>query len=220
MYAPAYFDEARLEVLQQLMAAHPLATLVTHDAGGGLCADHIPFEIAVPTPDAPFGTLRGHVARANPLWRNEAEVLLVFQGAQAYISPAWYEEKTLGGKVVPTFNYAVVHAHGPLRAIHDPAWLLALLERLTKRHEADRAAPWKVADAPRAYIDQMLAAIVGIEIPIARIQGKWKISQNRSGADQARVAAGLGARSDAPALAMAALMQQSLMPQAPMPQSE
>ena len=205
MYAPAHFDEARLDVLHQLMAAHPLATLVSHDAGG-LCADHLPFEIAAPTPDAPFGTLRGHVARANPLWRKEAEVLLVFQGEQAYISPSWYEEKALGGKVVPTFNYAVVHAHGALRAIHDPAWLLALLERLTARHEADRPAPWRVADAPPAYIRQMLAAIVGIEIPIARLQGKWKISQNRCAADQARVAAGLGARADAPAQAMAALM--------------
>ena len=209
MYAPSHFDESRLDVLHQLITAHPLGTLVTHDADG-LCADHIPFEIAAPTPNAPFGTLRAHVARSNPLWQHDADdghALVVFQGAQAYISPAWYEEKTVSGKVVPTFNYAVVHGHGTLRAIHDPDWLLALLERLTARHEAPRSAPWKVGDAPRAYIDNMLAAIVGIEIPLARIQGKWKISQNRSAQDQANVAAGLSASDTAPSLAMAALMR-------------
>ncbi|MDB5917919.1 MAG: transcriptional regulator [Massilia sp.] len=189
MYAPSHFEETRLDTLHALIEAHPLGTLVTHGAAG-LDADHIPFEIAAPTPDAPFGTLRAHVARANPLWRQGgAPVLVVFQGPSGYVSPSLYLEKPLSGKVVPTYNYAVVHAHGVLRAVEDPAWILALLERLTGRHEASRAAPWRVADAPPAYIETLLAAIVGIEIPLDRLQGKWKLSQNRPPADQAAVAA-------------------------------
>ncbi|MDC8760182.1 FMN-binding negative transcriptional regulator [Janthinobacterium fluminis] len=192
MYQVAHHEESRLDVMHALIAAHPLGTLVSQDAGG-LCADHIPFEIGAPTSEAPFGVLRGHVARANPLWRREAEVLTVFQGAQAYISPAWYEEKAHSGKVVPTYNYAVVHGHGRLRAIHDPAWLLALLEDLTRRHEAAMPAPWRVADAPPDYIAKLLKAIVGIEIPLDRIEGKWKASQNHSAQNKLNIAAGLGA---------------------------
>ena len=153
MYAPSHFEETRLDTLHALVEAHPLGTLVTHGAAG-LDADHIPFEIAAPTAAAPFGTLRAHVARANPLWRQAgAEVLVVFQGPSAYVSPSLYAEKPASGKVVPTYNYAVVHAHGVLRAIEDPAWILALLERLTARHESPRAAPWAVRDAPPDYID-------------------------------------------------------------------
>lgn len=189
MYTPSHFSELRLEVLQALVTAHPLGTLVTH-SDAGLDADHIPFELAAPTPDAPFGTLRAHVARANPLWRLAGtQVLAVFQGASAYVSPSLYEEKPLSGKVVPTYNYAVVHAHGVLRAIEDPEWILALLQRLTTHHEAPRAAPWSVADAPPDYIATMLKAIVGIEIPLDSLRGKWKLSQNRSPADQEAVAA-------------------------------
>jgi transcriptional regulator len=189
MYTPSHFSENRLDVLQALVAAHPLGTLVTH-SDAGLDADHIPFELAAPTPDAPFGTLRAHVARANPLWRLAGTpVLAVFQGASAYVSPSLYEEKPLSGKVVPTYNYAVVHAHGVLRAIEDPEWILALLQRLTTHHEAPRAMPWSVADAPPDYIATMLKAIVGIEIPLDSLRGKWKLSQNRSPADQEAVAA-------------------------------
>jgi len=204
MYTPKHFNETRLEVLHQLIHSHPLATLITLD-GGSLCADHIPFELTAPSVAAPFGVLRGHVARANPLWRHAqaGDVLAVFQGPQAYISPAWYEEKSISGKVVPTFNYAVVHAHGPLRIIDDVQQLLALLERLTNRHEAVRSAPWQVSDAPSAFIEQIMTAIVGIEIPIAHLEGKWKISQNRSGPDQSSIAAGLSGDGNA---AMAALM--------------
>lgn len=199
MYSPSHFEETRLDALHALVEAHPLGTLVTHGAQG-LCADHIPFEIAAPSAAAPFGVLRAHVARANPLWRQAgAEVLAVFQGPAAYVSPSLYEEKPLSGKVVPTYNYAVVHAHGVLRAIEDPGWILALLERLTGRHEAVRAAPWAVRDAPPEFIDTLLKAIVGIEIPIGRLQGKWKLSQNRPPADQAAVALDTGA-------ALAALM--------------
>jgi transcriptional regulator len=189
MYAPSHFEETRLEALHALIEAHPLGTLVTH-GDAGLNADHIPFEIGAPTAEAPYGTLRAHVARANPLWRQAgAEVLAIFQGPSAYVSPSLYAEKPVSGKVVPTYNYAVVHAHGVLRAIEDPAWILVLLERLTAHHEAARGAPWAVRDAPPAYIDAMLKAIVGIEIPLARLQGKWKLSQNRPPADQAAVAA-------------------------------
>jgi transcriptional regulator len=189
MYAPPHFEETRLDALHALITAHPLGTLVTHGAAG-LEADHIPFEIAVPTAAAPFGTLRAHVARANPLWRQAgAEVLVVFQGPSAYVSPSLYAEKPASGKVVPTYNYAVVHAHGVLRAVEDPAWILALLGRLTAHHESARAAPWSVQDAPPAFIDTLLKAIVGIEIPLGRLQGKWKLSQNRPPEDQAAVAA-------------------------------
>ena len=186
MYTPSYFSETRVDALHALIAQHPLGTLVTHDAGG-LCADHIPFEISAATDDAPFGVLRAHVARVNPLWRKGGEAMVVFQGPSAYISPALYEEKAVSGKVVPTWNFAVVHAHGTMHAIEDPAWLLALLERLTATHEASRTAPWSVHDAPREYIDRLLQAIVGIEIPLTRLEGKWKLSQNRSAHDRAAI---------------------------------
>ncbi len=208
MYKRAPFNETRLELLHGLITAHPLGALVTQGPDG-LCADHVPFEIGAPTADALFGTLRAHIARANPLWRTErhqGQSLVVFQGPQAYISPAWYEEKALSGKVVPTYNYAVVHAHGPLVVVDDPAWLLGLLERLTARHEANRPAPWKVGDAPPAYLDSMLNAIVGIELVLSRIEGKWKISQNRSPHDQAAIGVGLAADATPESAGMAALM--------------
>lgn len=202
MYVPAHFVETRCEVLHALMADHPLGTLVMQGAGG-LDADHIPFEIAAPSAQAPYGILRAHVARANPLWRQDGQdALVVFQGPSAYISPAFYEEKAISGKVVPTYNYAVVHAHGRLSAIEDPAWLLALLERLSARHEAGRATPWSVHDAPHDYIDRLMQAIVGIEIPLQRLQGSFKLSQNRSARDRASIAEGLEA-----GCALAALMR-------------
>ena len=191
MYTPSHFEERRPELMQGLIAQHPLGTVITHSAAG-LDAHHIPFELCEPTADAPYGVLRAHVARANPLWRHEGEVMVVFQGRSAYVTPSLYEEKPLSGKVVPTWNYMAVHAHGTLRAIEDPAWILALLERLTLKHEAARAAPWAVHDAPREFIDKLLAAIVGIEIPVQRIQGSWKVSQNRSERDQVAIAADTG----------------------------
>jgi transcriptional regulator len=191
MYAPSYFNETRPEQLHGLVARHPLGTLITHGAAG-LDATHIPFELAAPEPGAPFGVLRAHVARANPLWRHVGDTLTVFQGPSAYIAPALYEEKERTGKVVPTWNYMAVHAHGTLRAIEDPAWILALLERLTATHEAARAAPWAVHDAPPEFIDKLLRAIVGIEIPVQRMQGTWKLSQNRSQQDRRAIAADTG----------------------------
>jgi len=194
MYVRDKDAETRLDVLHALIASHPLGTLVTHSAAG-LAADHIPFEISPATEAAPFGVLRAHVARANPLWRLAgADVLVVFQGPHAYISPALFDEKAISGKVVPTWDYAVAHAHGRLCAIEDKAWLLALLNRLTDTHESTRAAPWAVADAPAAYIDALSQAIVGIEIPLTRVEGKWKLNQTNPLSDRQRMAADLSAR--------------------------
>ena len=213
MYTPSSFREERLEVLHGLIAAHPLGALVRHGEDG-LCADHLPFEIAAPTPEAPFGILRAHVARANPLWRAAGtDCMVIFQGPHAYITPAWYAEKQISGKEVPTFNYAVAHARGPLRAIDDAAWLLGLVERLTARHEAGQAQPWQVADAPAAYIDQLLKAIVGIEIPLTRLTGKWKLGQNRTQEDQASMARGLAQDSQpGAAQALGALIAANVTP--------
>ena len=188
MYLPAHFEQHDANLLQALMREHPLATLVTTQDGAPT-ADHVPLEY-----DAAKRILRGHVARANPLWRAAAgqAVLAVFCGPQAYITPSWYATKAATHKVVPTWNYTVVHAHGTLRAIEEAPWLHALVSRLTAHHEEPRAKPWAVSDAPDDYVQQMLRAIVGIEIPVDRLIGKWKISQNRNEADRAGVAAGLG----------------------------
>ena len=194
MYLPSLFEETRIEVLAGLIHEHPLATLITQN-DAGLVANHIPIEFD-PAP-APFGILRGHVARANPVWRETvagSEVLLVFQGPSAYVTPAWYATKKQTGKVVPTWNYAVVHARGPLVVRDDPVWLRAFLEKLTDRHESGRTAPWKVGDAPEDFIRSQLRAIVGIEIPLTGLSGKWKMSQNRPPADRAGVIRGLRER--------------------------
>ncbi|HEX9171115.1 MAG TPA: FMN-binding negative transcriptional regulator [Telluria sp.] len=201
MYLPAAFAETRIDVMHALIATHPLGALAMHGPEG-LAADHIPFEISAPSADAPLGVLRAHVARANPLWRRGGEqVLALFQGPQAYVSPAFYEQKQIDGKVVPTWNYALVHAHGTLRAIEDPVWLYALLQRLTQRHEEPRAEPWSIDDAPRAYIEALLKAVVGIEIVIERLEGKWKASQNRTAGDQRRVHSGLAGHPEGKAMA-------------------
>ena len=204
MYLPTHFKESRPEVLHELMRTHPLGLLVTQDASS-LQADAIPFMLD--TERGEFGTLVAHVARANPLWREartEVESPVVFQGPQAYVSPAWYPSKQETGKVVPTWNYVLVEARGRLRVIDDAAWVAALVTRLTDHHEDARTdaprTPWKVTDAPDDYIASMQRAIVGIEIELTALNGKWKVSQNRSTADRAGVAAGLGAH------AMAALV--------------
>jgi transcriptional regulator len=208
MYVPSHYKETRVEVMHALVKSHPLGALVRLGANG-LDADHIPFEIAPPSAGAPFGVLRAHVARANPLWREAGnQVMVLFQGPSAYITPELYEEKAVNGKVVPTWNYAVVHAHGPLRVIDECDWVRAMVERLTSRHEQARADPWAVSDAPPDYIDAMLKAIVGIEIPIDRLEGKWKVSQNRSEQHQARMAAGLAQEPGGAALAQ--LMRERL----------
>ena len=206
MYMPSTFKEDRIEVMHELIRAHSLATLVTLTAGG-LSANHIPMLI-VPEP-APYGTLIGHVARANPLWREfdaNTDVLAVFSGPQGYITPSWYASKPDTGKVVPTWNYAVVHACGPLVIHDDIEWLRQLVTRLTERNEAPRALPWQVSDAPADFVDARLKDIVGIEIPLRRLEGKWKMSQNRVPRDRAGVVAGLRGAGDEQSQAMANLV--------------
>jgi len=209
MYLPSHFEETRVEVLHQLIREHTLGVLVTLGPEG-LNANHIPFEVE-PTP-APLGTVRGHVARSNPVWRDfsrDVEALLIFQGPQAYVTPSRYPTKRETGKVVPTYNYIVVHAYGPLRVVEDRAWLRELVERLTTRHEAARPQPWKISDAPGDYIENMLGAIVGIEIRVSKLLGKWKTSQNRPPVDREGVVRGLSEINDADAAAMASLVKGS-----------
>src|SRR5688572_19678753 len=192
MYIPAHFAETRLDVLHELIRRRPLGTLIA-STESGLEANHIPFLLSEAT--SPHGVLRCHVARANSIWKRlseEQEVLVVFQGEGAYVSPSLYEAKAKDGKVVPTWNYIAVHAYGIPRIVTDPAWLHGLVSDLTDEHEAAREAPWRVSDAPSDYIAKMLGAIVGIEIPISRLLGKWKVSQNRTSTDRANVAADLG----------------------------
>jgi len=190
MYQPAHFAETDPDALLALMKAHPLATLVR--GGAELSGDVLPIEVERV---GDGWRMTAHVARANPLWR-EADgqpVLLVFQGPQAYVSPNWYPSKFQHGKAVPTWNYAMVQVHGTLRAIQDSEWLRRFVTRLTERHEAGRAVPWHVSDAPADYLDAMLKAIVGIEIEVTRVEGKFKLSQNRDAADRTGVVLGLEA---------------------------
>jgi transcriptional regulator len=207
MYIPQHFEERDVTVLHALIRSHPLGTWVTH-AGGGFVVNHIPFLL---DPDrGEHGTLIGHVARANPVWKAlspETASVVIFQGPQAYISPSWYPTKHAHGKAVPTWNYAVVHAHGVPRAIDDRDWLRKHVTRLSDLHESERAVPWSVADAPPDYIDAMLKAIVGIEIPIRTVVGKWKTSQNRPLPDKLGTIAGLQERGDANSRQMASLVQ-------------
>lgn len=208
MYVPAHFSEQRIELLQQLIRDRPLGILVTLDSAG-LNANHLPFELVAEP--LPLGTLRGHVARANPVWRDfskQTEALVIFQGPSAYVSPSWYPTKNTSGEVVPTYNYAVVHAYGPLRIVDDRAWLRGLVGRLTDRFEAPRPDRWHVTDAPDEFIAKQLGAIVGIEIPITKLLGKWKASQNRPEIDRAGVVKGLSELDDADSAAMAALVRE------------
>jgi transcriptional regulator len=210
MYLPPHFAESRPELLRQLMLAYPLAVLVTLGRDG-LVANHIPLEYD-PEP-APGGTLRGHVARANPVWNDfsaEVGALAVFQGPQRYISPSWYPTKAETGKVVPTYNYLVVHASGPLRIVEDPIWLRQLVERLTSQFESRRSDPWHVSDAPDDFIAGQLRAIVGIEIPVAKLVGKWKVSQNRTRTDREGVVQELRASGDDADAVIAHWVEESL----------
>lgn len=189
MYLPKHFAQTDPAALQGLMLQHPLATIIT-TAEPGLTADLVPLEFHPEL--GTHGVLRGHVARANPLWRQQGtHVLAVFHGPQAYISPNWYPSKREHAKVVPTWNYTLVQARGTLVAVEDAPWVHALVSRLTDHHEAPQPAPWAVTDAPDDYVQQMLRAIVGIEIHVQSLLGKWKVSQNRLGADREGVADGL-----------------------------
>jgi transcriptional regulator len=181
MYNPDHFREDRPEVLQAAIQAIAFATLVTPGAGGAPEANHLPMLLE-------GGVLRGHVARANPVWKaGDSAALAIFLGPQAYVSPSGYPTKVATGKVVPTWNYITVHARGAIRWIQDAAWIKQLVSDLTRIHEAPLAAPWAVSDAPDAYIDSMVRAIVGFEIVVETLEGKYKLSQNREPADKAGV---------------------------------
>lgn len=172
MYIPSRHAETRVEAMHALIAAHPLGAIVRAGAAG-LEADHIPFELVPPTREAPHGLLRAHVARANPLWRRDgAAVMILFQGGSGYVSPLRYDLAAVGGRMVPTWDYAVVHAHGRLRTVEDGDWILAHMRRMTVKQEGERG--WAVDDAPREYIGQLLKATVGIEVAIQRLEGKNK----------------------------------------------
>lgn len=208
MYIPKAFEEANLATLHALIRAHPLGTWITQ-GGGELTVNHLPFLLRAGA--STCGTLVGHVARTNPVWQaldGATRSIAVFQGANSYITPSWYPSKHATGKAVPTWNYAVVHAHGKPRAIEEPAWLLAHLEELTSAHEAQQALPWKLSDAPPGYVERLIENIVGIEMPLERIEGKWKVSQNRTPADRFGVIAGLMGKGSAPAEEMAQLVRE------------
>jgi len=210
MYLPPHFEERRPEVLQALMRSHPLATLVTLTSTG-LVANHIPLHWH---PGATgCGVLRGHVARANPVWSDRVEgveALAIFQGPEHYISPTWYPTKREHGKVVPTWNYCTVHAYGTLRVHQDAGWIRAQVEALTAWQEASQPQPWSVADAPADFVDSMLRQIVGLEIDLTRLLGKWKVSQNQPAANRAGLLDALAERADAGAAAMAELIRERL----------
>jgi len=183
MYTPQSFKENRLEVLHELIRSNPFGLLVSNGEEGPL-ATSIPFCLV--DNGAQFGMLQAHLARANPHWKtiDGQNVLVVFQGADAYISPSWYPSKDEHGKVVPTWNYVMIQARGNVRVIEDPSWLKRQITALTNQQEASRPNPWKVSDAPESYIDAEIKGIVGLEIQINHLEGKWKVSQNRNMQDR------------------------------------
>lgn len=196
MYLPPHFREDRLEIQHDLIRAHPLGLLVWAGAVG-LDANPLPFVLEAGA--TPLGTLKCHVARANPLWSELAgggECLVVFQGPDAYVTPSWYPTKRETGRVVPTWNYVAVHVWGRPQVRDDAAWVRGQVDALTDQQERSFPEPWHVTDAPAQFVEAQLRGIVGIEIPIARIEGKWKASQNRSAPDRAGVAAGLRAQGE------------------------
>lgn len=211
MYVPPAFAENRLPVLFDAIRRAGLATLVTLGSEG---LEATPVPLLLDAAEGERGTLYGHLSRGNPQWRRadgRVEALVMVQGPDAYVTPSWYPAKAETGKAVPTWNYVAVHAHGPLEVFEDAGRLRAVVARLSDRHEAGRADPWSVDDAPADYVAAQLKGIVGIRIPITRIAGKWKASQNRTPADRAGVAAGLAAEGQE---AMAALVAASCDPMA------
>jgi transcriptional regulator len=206
MYEPPLHKNDDREAILSLIRAHPLGLLISHGPSG-LLANAIPF--LIDEAQGPHGLLRAHVARANPQWRDleqGGEALVVFQGAQHYISPSWYETKRQTHKVVPTWNYLIVQARGQAKVRHDAGWLRAQIDALTAAQEGRRAAPWSVSDAPDDFVAAQMRAIVGIEIEIADLKGKWKASQNRNEADRAGVVEGLERDADPEAVAMAGVV--------------
>ncbi|MFA6162167.1 MAG: FMN-binding negative transcriptional regulator [Methylobacter sp.] len=206
MYIPPHFEQPDIEVMHDLIRNRPLATLVTLGSDG-INANHIPLHL-VPELE-PFGVLRGHVARSNPIWsdlESDVDTLTIFHAPDAYISPSWYATKQETGKVVPTWNYTVVHAYGSLRIIDDASWIRSQMEALTTHHEAAFPEPWSVSDAPEDFTEKLIEAVIGIEMVITRLSGKWKISQNQPPQNQHSVIQGLNASGQCEAITMAALV--------------
>ena len=191
MYRPSAFAEDRVPLLHDAIRRAPLANLVTVGPDG---PEATPLPLLLDPDPAPYGTLVGHLSRANPQWRNlapGAPALAIVMGPAAYVSPAWYPSKAEGGRVVPTWNYVTVHAHGQLALVEDPEAILAIVAALTDRHEAGRPEPWSVGDAPADFIRAQLKGIVGVRLTVTRLEGKWKMSQNRPAADRGGVIRGL-----------------------------
>lgn len=208
MQQPPVFSEDRIPVMHDLMIAHPFATLVSA-ATGPLSADHVP--LVLHQEEGERGVLRGHIAVSNPLFRETdgpIDVLTIFQGPQTYVTPSLYASKKQHGKVVPTWNYVVVHARGQLTFTNDAAWLMRHLNDLTAQHESHRPEPWAVSDAPDDFIVRQLRGLIGFEIAIADLQGTWKVSQNKPLSDWTGVRDGLKTSGDADAQAIAALVQE------------
>ncbi|MFD2741350.1 FMN-binding negative transcriptional regulator [Sulfitobacter aestuarii] len=208
MFQPPVFREDRPEVMQALMRAHPFATLVSA-ATGPLTAEHVP--LVLHEGEGARGVLRGHLGAGNPLFREtegRIEVLTIFQGPQAYVMPSWYASKREHGKVVPTWNYVVVHARGRLRFTRETYWLLRHLQDLTAQQEGQRPQPWAVTDAPEDFVMRQLRGLVGFEIEIEELAGTWKVSQNKESTDRQGVEAGLGAQESAEEQAVAALVRE------------
>lgn len=205
-YNPAHFRVEDTQGLHAFIAAHPFATLVSSGAAG-LSASHVPMLLETNETGA---VLRGHVAKANGHWKelgDGVDALAIFHGPQAYVSPQWYPSKLKDARVVPTWNYAVVHVRGRLRAVHDAAWLRKLVGDLTDAHEAAFAHQWKVTDAPDDYIDKAVGAIVGLELAVTGIEGKWKLSQNKPETDRVGILNGLAAQADPYSREVAELMR-------------
>ena len=212
MYLPKHFAEPSVEVMHELISARPLATLVAL-CPGGLEANHIPFHLS--SEPRPYGTLHGHVARSNPVWKDfaqDVEALAIFHGPESYITPSWYPTKAETRKAVPTWNYVTVHAYGTLRIIEDAAWLHSHLDALTLHNEAAFPHPWQLSDAPADYLNKLMAEIVGIEIVITRLIGKWKTSQNQPLQNQTGIVRGLRASEHTNALQMASLVEKHHAP--------
>ena len=208
MYVPKFNEENDIPTLHGLIKSKPLG-MWSAIADGSIVINHIPFVLHENRGE--FGTLVGHVARSNTIWKEfskESDSVVVFQGEQAYITPSWYPSKHKHGKAVPTWNYVVVHAHGIPRKIEEPKWLLKHLNELTDIHESEQILPWKLSDAPDGFIDQLAKAIVGIEIPINKITGKWKLGQNRPESDKLGVIAGLRSTEEVEAKALASKLNQ------------
>lgn len=209
MYQPPHFNETRLDVLHELIRAHPLGLLISNGADGPV-ADPLPF--LLDTESGTHGKLRAHLAKANPHWRliadsPSAKVLIVFQGSDAYVTPSWYETKRETGKVVPTWNYAIVQVRGTAQIMDDNTWVARQIADLTGQQEDGRKQAWAVTDAPPEFIQAQIKGIVGLEITIEDITGKWKVSQNRPVADREGVAAGLDHEVSPQSPEMAALVR-------------